>query len=206
MQEATAWLWAMFPPVGPSMLVVLCFECRTHTTLHNKCSARWKNKMYYSVWEMFSLSYRKRSLMFYTSNVANFLNKRFGVNLSYSGSTNSRTPLESLQAKMHCLIFMVLHCLICKTGTPSSLLQNQRGIIHITDMNNTSFLIYEKTYIELPRMPKAFLPSWSWNPLPSLIHYTPQTYTHTSSLKLVENIPEDSVGRSQALCGFQYNN
>jgi hypothetical protein len=65
--------------------------------LHSEYSARKKNKMYYSVWEVFSLSYGKGRLMFYSSDIAKFLNKRFGVNLSSSEYTSSRTPVDLLQ-------------------------------------------------------------------------------------------------------------
>lgn len=123
-----------------------------------------KNKMYYSVWEMFSLSYGNRRLMFYSSNVANFLNKRFSVNLSYSGSSSSRSPIESLWAKMPHLIFMVLSFPICKTGM-IFLLQNQRNMMTgpITDMNSGSSLIYQKIYMELLSMLKAWMPIWYWS-------------------------------------------
>lgn len=123
----------------------------------SECSARRKNKMYYSVWEVFSLSYGNRRLMFYSSNVANFLNKRFRVNLSYSGSTGSRALIESLWAKMHTwsLLFSVSPSV--KQGWLSSPLQSQRNmtIVHMTDLKSRSLLIYHKNMHGAPQNAKG---------------------------------------------------
>lgn len=157
---------------------------------------------------MFSLSYRNRRLMFYSSDVANFLNERFGVNLSYSGSTSSRTPLESLRAEMHCLICMVLSFPICKTGMtifPASESEGYNDYLYYW-CEQWVFVELWKNINSTPHNAKGILPSWywSWTILPSLFHYTPQTYTHKSSLKLVKNVLEDSkCSGSQSLYEYQ---
>lgn len=152
---------------------ILYFQCRTHSP-PNECSARWKNKMYYSVWVVFSLSYENRRLMFYSSNIANFfLNKRFAV--SYSGSTSSRTPLESLQAKTCWLIFMVLISPIHKTGTIIFSASESKGY------NDCPYYWYEQwVFVDLwkninwPALNANGIDAllyWSWTTLPSLLQY-----------------------------------
>lgn len=111
-QEARAGLLAVFFNIDLGIVWGLCvpWSLCTPSAQYRTC---WVEEWdCYSVWEMFSLSYGKRGLVFYRANIARFLNEQFGVRLRHSECLKS--PLELLQGKNnHCL--MVLSCPVSKT-------------------------------------------------------------------------------------------